>query len=67
MGFLEGKKITEDEETKLFIDKHGNTYTQMVDPNTLRTELPYAYAKPIKVEDLKADKVDAIVLDSLPL
>ena len=44
-----------DEETKLFIDKHGNTYTQMVDPNTLRTELPYAYAKPIKVEDLKAE------------
>ena len=40
-----------DEETKLFIDKHGNEYTQMIDPGTLRTEIPYGYAKLIKLED----------------
>ena len=49
---------TMDEGTKLFTDKHGNEYTQMIDPYTLRTEIPYAYAKPIKVEDLKADFPD---------
>jgi hypothetical protein len=47
-----------DEGTKLFTDKHGNEYTQMIDPYTLRTEIPYAYAKPIKVEDLKAEFPD---------
>lgn len=49
---------TMDEGTKLFTDKHGNEYTQMIDPYTLRTEIPYAYAKPIKVEDLKAEFPD---------
>ena len=44
-----------DEESKLFIDKHGNEYCQMVDPHSLKSEIPYAYAKPIKVEDLKAE------------
>ena len=44
-----------DEETKYFIDKHGNQYPQMLDTYALRSEIPYAYSKPIKVEDLKAE------------
>lgn len=44
-----------DEETKYFIDKHGNEYPQMLDPYALRSEIPYAYSKPIKIEDLKAE------------
>lgn len=44
-----------DEESKIFIDKHGNEYAPVIDPSTLRTEIPYAYYKPIKVEDLKAE------------
>lgn len=44
-----------DEETKFFIDKHGNQYPQMLDTYALRSEIPYAYSKPIKIEDLKAE------------
>lgn len=49
---------TLDEESKIFIDKHGNQYAPVIDPSTLRTEFPYAYAKPIKLEDLKAEFPD---------
>ena len=44
-----------DEETKYFIDKHGNEYPQMLDTYALRSEIPFAYSKPIKIEDLKAE------------
>ncbi len=44
-----------DEVSKIFIDNHGNEYAPLVDPLTLRTEIPYGYINLIKLEDLKAE------------
>ena len=54
-----------DEESKIFTDKHSNEYAPIIDPITLRTEIPYGYAKLIKLEDLKAEYPDLTIAEAL--